>query len=114
MLCYRHYPGPLRGEARVETKLACSWYKTWVTTVLSVQCFAKCLGLSCSLFSPRFMVYVLGANVSRDARLDQWPGMYVVSAIAYLVSRLTLPLGREARSILAGFAVSVSGQWWSA
>jgi len=60
--------------------------------------------------SHRFMVYVLGANVSRDARVDQWLGMYVVSAMGYLVSRLALPLGKEARSILAGIAVSVSGQ----
>ena len=68
---------------------------------------------SAVLFVPpshRFLVYVLGSNVSRDAKFHQWPGMYSVSAIGYLVSRLTLPLGREASSILAAFAVSVSGQ----
>ena len=51
------------------------------------------------------------SNISTNARWDQWTGMTLVALVAYYVSLYTAPfVGDDASSVVAGFAVSVSGE----
>lgn len=61
-----------------------------------------------------FAGFSVASNVLLNARLDQWSGMIVTSGVGFIVSTIAgFRLGGSASSVVAAFAVGVTGTAYS-